>query len=241
MKITVVQPIAKGIEGIHADELVAEYRFDELTGDVLLDYSGNGNHGAFGLGNARPERTSTGITFFDDYITLPNAVRDALSVSKEFTVITAGLVGKSGGSVLGSAISATDRFILNASPGMVTSLSPYLKNMRGCLNTGTTTVTQFAKASGSFDVYSTSIFTYCYNPTFLKGKMIIGNELYGNVSAANPSNIIGCRIGAQTSGAPFLVGTLYYMLIYSKFLNNSLIRKQHRVIKKILKHRGVVI
>jgi len=241
MKISVLSPKTSSIEGMYTEGLIAEYRFDELEGDTLIDYSGNGNHGTFGAGGNKPTRVLNGVEFYDDYITLPDAIKNALSVQNDFTIITVSKVSSSGGTVLGSSISATDRLIINASPGMSTNISPYLKYMRGCLNVGTTTATQLAKAAGSFDVYTPHIFTYCYNNLFATGKMIIDKELYGHVSAANPSNTVGCRIGAQTSGAPYLVGMLYYMLIYSKFLSNSMVQKQHRVIKKFLKQRGVVL
>jgi len=238
MKILTTPPMIRGLEGINRDDLLAEYRCDEL-GDTLIDYSGNGNHGTFGIGGNKPTRTPFGIDFYDDYITLPDTIKNALSVQNDFTIITAGIA--SGGSILGSAVSATDRLLLNASPGISTNLSPYLKYMRGCLNIGPTTVTQLAKAAGSFDLYKLHVFAYGYSKFFDKGKMIIDKELYGHISAANPSTVVGCRVGAQTNGAPFWVGTLYYMLIYSKFLSNSMVQKQHRVIKKILKQRGVIL
>jgi len=238
MKIIVNTPMISGIDGIDRGSLLAEYRCNEL-GDILIDYSGNGNHGTFGVGGNMPTRTPFGIDFYDDYITLPDTIKNALSVQNDFTIITAGVA--SSGSILGSAISATDRLIINASPGISTNISPYLKYMRGCLNVGSTTATQLAKAAGSFDLYKPHVFTYGYSSFFSKGKMIIDKELYGHVSAANPSTVVGCRIGSQTNGVPYWVGTLYYMLIYSKFLSNSMVQKQHRVIKKILKQRGVIL
>jgi len=240
MKIIFGTPTTTGIEGISGTGLLAEYRCSEL-GDTLIDYSGNGNHGEFGVGGNRPTRTSFGIDFYDDYIVLPDAIKNALSVQNDFTIITAGVINSSGGTILGSSIGVTDRLVINASPNMSTNLSPYLKYMRGCLNVGPTADSQVAKAAGPFNIYTPHIFTYSYSGFFGKSKMIIDKELYGNITAANPAILAGCRIGSQTSGAPFLVGTLYYMLIYSKFLSNNIVQKQYRVIKKILKQRGVVL
>jgi hypothetical protein len=53
--------------GIVQDGLVAEYRFDEGSGQVLTDYSGNGHHGRLGTSGGAdaddPNWTSEGLIF----------------------------------------------------------------------------------------------------------------------------------------------------------------------------------
>jgi hypothetical protein len=80
------------------DGLVAEYRFDEGRGQVLCDYSGNGNHGT--LGSTRdadtndPLWTPQGLQFdgVDDYVCLGNKESianigvDGLTVTVVFAV-----------------------------------------------------------------------------------------------------------------------------------------------------------
>jgi lysophospholipase L1-like esterase len=43
--------------------LLADYRFDEGSGTILTDYSGNGNHGALGTSTLTPTWSASGLTF----------------------------------------------------------------------------------------------------------------------------------------------------------------------------------
>jgi hypothetical protein len=73
------------------DGLVAEYRFDEGRGQVLCDYSGNGNHGQ--LGSTRkadtndPLWTPQGLEFdgVDDYVDCGN--KECLSIANNITML----------------------------------------------------------------------------------------------------------------------------------------------------------
>ena len=221
-------PRLKGSEGIVQDGLFAEYRFDESFGDTLTDYTGNNNHGTLGAGINKPTRVSNGILFSENnYITLPNSVRDMLSIDKSFTVTIAGITTVN--TILSSTISSTDRMAISVSIAIPKTIRGYMyKTERRCV------------ASQTFEDSMSNIITYSADG--IKGKMTVNNDSFRNGKIGlNPGATVGCRIGMNTTGTLPLEGTLYYMLFYSRVLTDSEVLRNYRVLKNILKLRGVII
>ena len=68
--------------------LIACWKFDEATGDKLLDTSGNGNHGVIHGARWTKGRVGTGLRFdgVDDYVEVPKSA-SLNSISKEITLM----------------------------------------------------------------------------------------------------------------------------------------------------------
>jgi len=225
MYIIAKPPRLKGVESIVQNGLLEEYRFDESSGDVLIGYK-NGYHGTFGSDNNKPARLRNGVLFStDDFIILPNQIRDMLSVSKSFTVITVGLI--STGTILGSTISSTDRMTINVSPvGLA----------RGNLYN----IANYNISSQETMPNVPNIISYLSDNT--KSKLFVNKDNFRNgIQSATPGPTVACKIGVRTTNSVPLEGILYYMLFYTRFLTDSEVLRNCRVIKSILKLRGVIV
>jgi len=219
-----------GPESIVPEELFEEYRFDETSGDILIGYR-NGHNGIFATGTNKPTRIpGVGVRFnVDDYITLPDEIRNLLSISNAFTVIFAGMLKAN--TVLSSVKAADDRLNINIT-------TAYPKIIRGNLFK----IINYNKADQEFDSNAFNVFTYASTPDGEKAKFFINGDSFRNgITASSAGTTLGCRIGLRPIGSIGLEGTLCYMLFYTRFLSDSEVQKNYRVIRKILKIRGVVI
>jgi len=227
MYIIASPPGIKGTEGIVQNGLLEEYRFEESVGEILIGYK-NGYHGTSGTGNNKPTPTSNGWLFFvDDYVDLPEPIKDALSVGKSFTVIFAGMLKAN--TVLSSVKAVNDRLNINIT-------TTYPKIIRGNLFN----VVNYSKAGQEFNSNFFNIFTYTSEGD--KAKFFINKDNFRNgITASSAGTTLGCRIGLRPVGSIGLEGTLCNMMIYTRVLTDPEILRNYRVLKNILKLRGVII
>jgi hypothetical protein len=227
------------------DGLVAEYRFDEGRGQVLCDYSGNGNHGQ--LGSTReadtndPLWTPQGLEFdgVDDYVSL--GTRVALPGSSGLTVHA---VVCSNQDVMYSGVIAQDYM---AEPRRTWSVYyNYAEEVR--LIIPISDINPQLRSIGvpiaEEGVYNEATFTFeggVRLVAYKKGLEV--NSISEGVPLAidNPvaQNIMPHFIGKYSS--IFFNGVISYIAIYNRALSPEEVQQNYQHLKTILAERGVIL
>ena len=211
--------------------LLGEYRFDEQGGAYLRDYSGNENHGILGNSLAPnsnwPIRIANGYFFdFDDLVELPANIRNALSISKEYTIQIVGLVNnfKTTSTFFANTISSSDRMgIGNLTTGIIRYGHYADGNYKTPMGAGIN-VSQYCHISAGFKNTS---------------ELLFNNSLATIINVATSSTIVGCRFGLRTNNDLGLIGVISFALIYSRKLNYFEQQQNYQAIKNIMKKRGI--
>jgi len=214
-------------EYIVKNGLLAQYPFvEDLSSLILTDISGNGNHGTFGTGNNKPTLLREGVSFtFDDYVTLPTSIRNIISVYKNYTVDIVASVLSAGG-----ILSVTD-----ASNSRI-QLSKIGSIVRAAHFNGSVI---FGRASSILDL-NIHYLSLSFNTT--NTDMRLDNEKRaGQDGTFSSSATVGARIGSLTNGTNYMTMIMHYMLVYDRVLSLSEKQRNRRVIKNILKGRGVIL
>jgi hypothetical protein len=227
------------------DGLVAEYRFDEGRGQVLCDYSGNGNHGT--LGSTRdadtndPLWTPQGLRFdgVDDYVSL--GTRVALPGTSGLTVHA---VVCSNQDVMFSGVIAQKYMV---EPYRTWSVYyNYDKNFQLTV-VASDVVFQLCSIGvpvAEEGVYNEAAFTFeggVRLVAYRKGLEV--NSISGGVPLAidNPvaQNIMPHFIGKYSSN--FFNGVISYIAIYNRALSPEEVQQNYQYLKTILAERGVIL
>ena len=231
------------------DGLVAEYRFDEGRGQVLCDYSGNGNHGT--LGSTRgadtndPLWTPQGLQFdgVDDYVSL--GTRVALPGTSGLTVHA---VVCSNQDVMYSGVIAQDYI---AEPyrtwGVYYNYGSYAaKDFQ--LIIPVSDVDPRLRSIGvpiaEEGVYNEATFTFeggVRLVAYRKGLEVNSISEGVPLAADNPvaQNIMPHFIGKYST---FLFnGVISYIAIYNRALSPEEVQQNYQHLKTILAERGVIL
>jgi hypothetical protein len=228
------------------DGLVAEYRFDEGRGQVLCDYSGNGNHGQ--LGSTReadtndPLWTPQGLEFdgVDDYVSL--GTRVALPGSSGLTVHA---VVCSNQDVLFSGVIAQDYF--NEPYRTWSVYYNYNKDFRLVVlaSDADPPLCSIGVPIAEEGVYNEAAFTFeggVKLAAYRKGLKVNSIESEGvPLAADNPvaQNILPHFIGKYTNY--FFNGVISYIAIYNRALSPEEVQQNYQHLKTILAERGVIL
>jgi len=225
------------------DGLVAEYRFDEGRGQVLCDYSGNGNHGQ--LGSTReadtndPLWTPQGLQFdgVDDYVSL--GTRVALPGTSGLTVHA---VVCSNQDVMYSGVIAQDYI---AEPYRTWSVYyNYEKEFRLTISASDadSQLCRIGVPIAEEGVYTEAAFTFeggVRLVAYRKGLEV--NSISEGVPLAvnNPvaQNIKPHFIGKYSSY--HFNGVISYIVIYNRALSPEEVQQNYQYLKTVLAERGV--
>jgi hypothetical protein len=228
-------------QGLVRSGLVAEYRFNEGSGQVLHDYSGNNNHGVLGSTTGAdtndPTWTGKGASFTtDDYISGTNIL--GLSKYTIFAVVsptsTSGwgcICGKNTGSSAGAGKSG---FFLRRGGGDL-NLQQYDSNGDLCSATKTNalSVSSWCMAIGVCD----GINVYCGTANSPLAK---SSESMGTVA---PNNTLNVRVGAYAyTESIFWEGSVAYFAMWNRALTQAEINQNYAYLKSyLLRERGIVL
>lgn len=227
------------------DGLVAEYRFDEGRGQVLCDYSGNGNHGQ--LGSTReadtndPLWTPQGLQFdgVDDYVSL--GTRVALPGTSGLTVHA---VVCSNQNVMYSGVIAQDYI---AEPYRTWSVYCNYDEEFRLVVLASDVAPQFCHIGvpiAEEGVYNEAAFTFeggVKLAAYRKGLEV--NSISEGVPLAvdNPvaQKIMPHFIGKYTNY--FFNGVISYIAIYNRALSPEEVQQNYQHLKTILAEKGVIL
>lgn len=200
-------------QGLPRDGLVALYLFNEGSGQVLTDYSGNGYHGTLGStagdDTNDPTWTGQGLAFAtDDYVTIParSAVGTrlfVLTMAAGWSAISTGLYQHGGvNQLFTSNANATEIVIPIGSPFSLVVVSPTTEQM---------------------DL-----------KFYLNGGGPTGSV---SVSATVPQDT---RLG-NCATTVYLTGTFHAAVYWDRVLSSSEISRSLAAMKAILAPRGVIL
>lgn len=223
------------IPAISTNGLVAEYRFDELVGQELTDYSGNSRHGILGSSNANTTQDPVIVPWLDNglsfatnqYISLPSYTWFAGNFYAEFVFLSRS------NQAFSRLIDSNT--IANSSTGLVISAS-YNNN------------TPFVGFNGT-NIQSNTVATlnkFCHLGVQLNGTVIsifLNNVLAGSGTVAVPSgtrafNFIG---KSNFSSDAYFDGIIAHMDVYSRILTNAERVNNFLSIQGRLKAKGIFI
>jgi hypothetical protein len=226
--------------GIVRNGLVAEYRLDEGSGQVLRDYSGNGNDGQLGVvpvpDTNDPTWTGQGLSFStDDYVKLPYIM---INAEQDFTIYLVANIGASNPSGIEVPISFGNSG--NSIPNLRLqretngSLSLILTNDAG------TSVSCFT----SSPIVGVRLFKIFRRGSVLYLKDVVAELVYQVNVPANPITFnlisLGCRVIGVTvdrySNQPE-----YFASFYNRATSDAEDAQILRYIKQKLVKRGVSV
>jgi hypothetical protein len=234
-KVPIVPPIlslaGRDSDDIVSQGLLAEYRFDELSGQILYDHSGNNNNGQLGSNAGTdsndPTPRGNGFTFDgNDYISLPYLLNPANG-------ITIGVVAKA---TLGSS---SQQILISQKDGTYTGKSLIYINDQasdaiGFNNSGGSTPTTFFVSNNTVFHAALSIATsYQF---LINGNIVKSGDAI--MAAGDGTFLIGV---AKTGTGSFFSGTMYYLYVYNRPISYSEYLINDCVIKNDLIRRGVPV
>lgn len=214
---------------------IAHYKFNEGSGQTLIDYSGNNRNGTLGstsgLDVSDPVWTSGGLSFdgIDDFIQVP----DLLSGSGSFTIAAVTEVN--------TAISSNRR--IYAQGGGSTST--------GCLWGYEKSANKMQLAFWANDVLFVApgsgirLFTVTYNSQTLKAhyyenEVFISESTFGS---GRNTNAFQPRIGSLAANGlgEYWAKPINYFIAYNRVLSATEVAQNYRAIKAVMQERGVII
>ena len=230
------------------DGLVAEYRFDEGRGQVLCDYSGNGNHGT--LGSTRdadtndPLWTPQGLQFdgVDDYVSL--GTRVALPGTSGLTVHAVVCSNKN---VMYSGVIAQDYiFQPYRTWSVYYNYGAYEKDFRLIVHASDTKL-QYSSIGvpiAEEGVYNEAAFTFeggVKLVAYRKGLEVNSISEGVPLAADNPiAQEVWPHFIGKYASYPFN-GVISYIAIYNRALSPEEVQQNYQYLKTVLAERGVIL
>jgi hypothetical protein len=239
--------------GLVRSGLVAEYRFNEGSGQVLHDYSGNNNHATFGADSASgvddPTPNSYGhYLVTDDYFTLPPSVGNFMCGAPGATVI---FVSNRGAPWSNHELtelvngSNTTRFrirYVDDNTIMVAGRSVAADSLQSITTTTTYTTTDYRMITGIINPAQASMSIYVDNSLVKHTTGIsFGQTVFDSTTTADTYRF---RIGAGSYASPnnHYHGTISYALYYNRALSQLEITQIYNYLSShLLTSRGVDI
>jgi hypothetical protein len=237
--------------GLIRQGLVAEYRFNEGSGQILYDYSGNNNHGMLGSTTGSdtndPTWGSTGATFTtDDYIRVGAVTSGGATQNMYMCCIVFYSASAISKSTTGQAL-----FNMSDCPGTERSWVGIGNTTTG-LNDEIISViypsgshgTGWCDGSGTLAggwhilIFVWNGVTYDIWVDAVKKTTTAGSS--GHAALAPLSDIyIGAREGAGATGV-FFTGSIAYLSVYNRALTQSEITQNYTYLKGyLLRERGI--
>jgi len=232
-------PIIKGNTSIAKTELFVEHRFDEGSGQVLNDYSGNGNNGQLGstTGNDSndPHWNLRGLSFLDDdFIIMAAAIRDVVKKNLPYTIEIAAKFNslKPGSQTLfSSTVSSVDRMGVTTGstsyPDAILKAGHYNGVIYKCKNS--------CPIVGEEPFYIS--FSYNELLSTMHKNSLVQEGTKNPPTTTNVRTVLGANVGLFN----FFNGEIYYFLLYSRFLTQVEKYRNYQAVKTILKQRGVLL
>lgn len=215
--------------GLVRDGLVAEYRFDEGSGSVLKDYSGNGNHGAVIGASWVPEglyfdgvsdRVVVAAFAVPSLLTLGAVGEFALPQARTFTRLVEAISGGRGFAIQQDGTSGRDRFRLDT--------SELANQVKGNIY-----------AIGAGPVHETWSVSPDTVVAYLNGALVDSAAYSQGDSIATTAAL---QMMAETAGDNRCrEGTLSALLVYDRPLSDVEVARNHAYLKLALAVRGVVL
>lgn len=208
--------------------LVAQYTFDEGSGQVLTDRSGNGNHGQLGL-NANaggdtndPTWGATGLTFAgDDYVLLPS-----MPALKPSSMVFVFQTGASAAAVLSASVTNGGyRFGLTAAGLLAMSQTGI-----GPMVTGVAATNVNAPVCASLTYSESGVVSFWVN------KVLDKEQTDDRTIPASAHNI-----GRRATALEYFDGIMAYFAIYTVALTATEVAQNYRTIKRMMASRGVML
>lgn len=215
---------------------IAEYRFDEVPGQQLTDYSGNNRHGILGISNANgtqdPTRTpwlDTGLNFItNQYISLPTYTWFAGNFFAEFVFLSRSQQSY-------SRLIDADTVTSTSFQGLVISPS-YADNRPFVGFAGTNILTSEIANLNKFhhlavQLNSTTVSIFLNN-------VLTGSGTLSIPSGSRPFTLIG---KSNYAGGAYFDGIIAHMDVYNRVLTNTERVNNFLSIQNRLKAKGVFI
>ena len=231
--MTVSMPIARRASKCLPPGAVALYLFNEGSGQILHDYSGNGNHGILGseLGTDTndPTWTREGATFLtDDYIEVPRFNRLFAAPDNPFTVTIAFSSAGQGGIFSQTIWAAENRrtfCLYSLTDGRI---YPIVRGVDSIISNPLNTPT---------------IFTIVWDGTILSAYK---NNVKVNINqpgTAEEEAVKFARFGTanNSSDGAWEGGVIYATGFWSRALTNTEVAQAHAYLKGYLAKKGVVL
>lgn len=227
----IMRHLIQNPQGIVRRGLVAEYRFDEGQGDILHDFSGQGNHGQLGstagADTNDPTWTARGLEFGgDDYVKSFNLPNNKDEITFEMIV-------KTGSTITTNAylMSIESNFNIIAL-SLRWGLRIYMSNTwsEPCFTDNT--------IQPNTIYYSTSIFKKGIVANYINGKqkgLTITTPKYLNMNAYN------LFLGSDWDGKQTWNHSEYFAAVYNRALTQAEITQNYHTLQRILAGRGVAI
>ena len=221
--------------GLVRSGLVAEYRFNEGSGQILYDYSGNNNHGTLGSTTGAdtndPTYTGQGASFTtDDYIVCP----DISTINTTITVFyTSQITTASGGGTLFSFTSGATTF-----GGIMFSAgtSTWDDEVITYFNYGGKTAYRAGTIAAGWHILVTR-----WNGT--KYDLILDGVNLATSTDGTPApvtNGTAYKIGARSSPAVYLSGVVAFHAVYNRSISNVEESQNRAYLKSyLLRERGI--
>lgn len=236
-------------QGLPKYGLVAEYRFDEGSGQVLTNYYGTGNSGTLGTSTGAeasdPTWGSNGLYFAtDDQVNLgqfteTNAARSQLSAFVVFQSSTS----PANSTILGRFNTVTNKRCWR----MAVNDEDATKYDVILTADGTVATRKSYTYSGIFTTslpwhmlgftFNTNVLTGYVENTTPTPTIVLDTNINAVIDASTENIIIGC----DSSGARFITGTLAYALLYNRAVSASEVNQIYRYLKSKLKSRGITL
>ncbi len=233
--IPVVRNMLLTPQGIVRDGLVAWYKFDEGSGQVLTDYSPYGNHGVLGSTSGAdtndPTWTAQGLSFItDDYVNVPYSA--SLDFSTAFYIET---VIKTGASLSGYL------FCKNVSLPADIQYGAYIDGPYSRIGVWLNGDERGGSADGSIAVNTPYVIGVGYDSRYIC--IHINKTRLGYYSYTDPLNSVSTslRIGGRKVNAVFLNGLVLSQAYYNRMLSLAEIARNYEAHKKTAARRGIAL
>lgn len=197
------------------------------TGQVLIDRSGNGNHGQLGstagVDTNDPSFANGGLTNdSDDYTTTP------VLITENATIIVAWK----------ATSLASNKAVFGANGGTNSRSYIFAATTTGAINAG---VASSANIVTGLTVAVNTPYIHCLRYSGGTAHVFQNTTKSGDLAYTNTWGAKGTWIIGITGGLYNLVGVVYSMLIYNRVLSDAECLHDHRVLRRTMAGRGITI
>lgn len=221
------------------DGLVAEYRFDEGRGQVLCDYSGNGNHGQ--LGSTReadtndPLWTPQGLEFdgVDDYVDCGNP--ESLRINGDLTIQVVAHIPEA---IVGTRFFISKFYAGEYELGYKEPDALAFRHKSGTSAENINYSGFFTLLNAYYDVAIVRDINSMSLTAYKNGGLFSTQSINYIPLVTQYPVFIGSR---SPLGGQYMVGDICYVLVYNRCLSSGEISQNHQYLQAELAKRGVIL